>query len=117
LHDRLSAGFAVSFHFCGRKQAQERVESGRLAERDYKLEKWVIGLIGAELVLAVVAIIFGWVEGNKQMEILDKLNKSSAETAATLTALRQAQEASLATQKTTLDSIVAMNTALQDQLE
>jgi hypothetical protein len=100
-----------------RKQALERVESGKIADRDYKLEKWVIGLIGAELVLAVVAIIFGWVEGNKQMEVLDKLNKSSAETAATLTSLRQAQEASLATQKTTLDNIVAMNTALRDQLE
>lgn len=100
-----------------RKQAQERIDNARTAQRDYVLEKWVIGLIGAELVLAVLAIVFGWVEGNKQMEVLDKLNNSGAETAATLTAVRQAQEASLATQKTTLDNIVAMNTALQDQLD
>src|SRR5258708_7010184 len=100
-----------------RKQTQERTESGRIAQRDYSLEKWVIGLIGAELVLAVVAIVFGWVEGNKQMDVLDKLNKSSAETAATLTAVRQAQEASLDTQRYTLDNIVAMNNALQDEMD
>jgi hypothetical protein len=100
-----------------RKQTQERTESGRIAQRDYTLEKWVIGLIGAELVLAVVAIVFGWVEGNKQMNVLDKLNKSSAETATTLTAVRQAQEASLETQKHTLENIVAMNNALQDELD
>jgi hypothetical protein len=52
-----------------RKQAQERVDNARIAERDYVLEKWVIGLIGAELVLAISAIIFGWVEGNRQMAI------------------------------------------------
>ena len=65
-----------------RKQAQERIDNARTAQRDYVLEKWVIGLIGAELVLAVLAIVFGWVEGNKQMEVLDKLNNSGAETAA-----------------------------------
>lgn len=100
-----------------RKQAQEYAESERIARRDYKLELWVIVLIGAELVLAIVAIAVGWVEGNQQMGVLDKLNKSSAETAATLTAVRQAQEASLETQKHTLENIVAMNNALQDELD
>jgi hypothetical protein len=100
-----------------RVQAKERIESERIGKRDYRLELWVIGLIGAELVLAVVGIVFGWVEGNKQTKVLDQLNQSSAATAATLTALRQAQEASLETQRHTLENITAMNDALQDELD
>ncbi len=100
-----------------RKQARERLESEKIAQRDYKLELWVIGLIGAELVLAVVGIVFGWIEGHQQTKVLDQLNKSSAETAATLTAVRQAQEASLDTQKHTLENITAMNDALQDEMD
>lgn len=67
-----------------RSQEQERIESEKIAQRDYKLEKWVIWLIGAEIVLAVTAMIVGWIEGNKQLEVLDKLNQSSAATATTL---------------------------------
>jgi hypothetical protein len=100
-----------------RKQTQERVESGKIADRDYKLEKWVIWLIGAELVLAVVGLLFGWIEGAKQTKVLDQLNQSGAATAATLTALQKAQEASLDTQQHTLDNIITMNNALQDQLD
>jgi hypothetical protein len=100
-----------------RKQEQERIESEKIAQRDYKLELWVIGLIGAELLLAFVGIALGWVEGNKQMEVLDKLNQSAAATAATLTAVRQAQEASLDTQKHTLENIVAMNNSLRDEMD
>jgi hypothetical protein len=100
-----------------RKQAKERIESEKIAARDYKLELWVIGLIGAELLLALVGIIVGWVEGSKQMHVLDKLNKSGAETAATLTTLQKEQEAALETQKHTLENIVTMNDALQDEMD
>ena len=100
-----------------RRQAEERAENERVAKRDYKLELWVIWLIGAELLLAVVGLVFSWIEGSKQMNVIDKLNKSSAETAATLTAVRQAQEASLETQKRTLENIVAMNNSLQDEMD
>ncbi len=100
-----------------RKQAKERIESEKIAARDYKLELWVIGLIGAELLLALVGIIVGWVEGSKQMDVLDKLNKSGAETAATLTTLQKEQEAALETQKHTLENIVAMNDTLQDEMD
>jgi hypothetical protein len=72
-------------------------------------------LIGAELVIALLAIVFGWIEGAQQTRVLDKLNRSSAETAAT--AVRQAQEASLETQKHTLENITAMNDALQQQTD
>lgn len=100
-----------------RRQGKERIEGERIAARDYKLELWVIGLIGAELVLAVVGILFGWIEGAKQTKVLGQLNQSGAATAATLTALQKAQEASLNTQQHTLDNIIKMNNALQDQLD
>jgi hypothetical protein len=100
-----------------RKQAKERIESEKIAARDYKLELWVIGLIGAELLLALVGIVVGWVEGSKQMDVLDKLNKSSAETAATLTTLQKEQEAALETQRHTLENIVTINDALQDEMD
>jgi hypothetical protein len=100
-----------------RKQAKERMESEQIAARDYKLELWVIGLIGAELLLALVGVVVGWVEGSKQMDVLDKLNKSGAETAATLTTLQKEQEAALETQKHTLENIVTMNDALQDEMD
>jgi hypothetical protein len=100
-----------------REQARERTASAKIARRDYKLELWVIGLIGAELVLAILGLIFGWVEEKKHIVVLNNLNQSSAATAATLTAVRQAQEASLDTQKHTLDNIVAVNNALQDEMD
>jgi hypothetical protein len=100
-----------------REQARERAESARSAQRDYKLEIWVIVLIGAELVLAIVGIGFGWVEGSKQTRVLDQLNKNSAATAATLSTVQTEQAASLETQKRTLENIVAMNDELQDELD
>jgi len=100
-----------------RKQLRDRIENERIAARDYKLELWVIGLIGAELLLAFVGIIVGWVEGSKQMDVLDKMNKSGADTVATLTTLQKEQEAALETEKHTLENITAMNDALQDETD
>ena len=100
-----------------REQAKERIKSEKIAVRDYKLELWVIGLIGAELLLAFVGIIVGWVEGSKQMDVLDTLNKSSGETAARLATLQKEQEAALDTQKHTLENIVTMNDALQEEMD
>ncbi len=95
----------------------DRRDSTQIAQRDYKLEVWVIVLIGLELVLAIAAIVAGWVENKNQQNVLDQLNKSGAETARTLTAVREAQEASVETQKHTLENLVAMNSALQDEMD
>jgi hypothetical protein len=48
-----------------RKQVQERTESAKIAQRDYKLEISVIVLSGAELVLAIVGIVVERVEGKR----------------------------------------------------
>jgi cell division protein FtsB len=96
-----------------RLQAAERASSARHAKRDFGMESLVILLISAELAFAYV----GWREGKNQQEVFDELNKSSAETAKTLTAVREAQEASLETQKHTLEKLAAMNSALQDEMD
>jgi len=96
-----------------RLQAAERASSAWHAKRDFGMESLVILLIGAELAFAYV----GWREGKNQQKVFDQLNKSSAETARTLTAVREAQEASLETQKHTLENLVAMNSALQDEMD
>jgi len=96
-----------------RLQTAERASSAWHAKRDFGMESLVILLIGAELAFAYV----GWREGKNQQKVFDQLNKSSAETARTLTAVREAQEASLETQKHTLDNLVAMNSALQDEMD
>jgi hypothetical protein len=67
--------------------------------------------------LAVVGIVIGWVKGSKQMEVLDKLNQSSAATAATLTAVRQAQEASLTTPEEHARQHHGDDDALQEQID
>jgi hypothetical protein len=107
-----------------RKLAQARADEASIADRDYRLEKWVIVLIGAELVIAVLGIFLGWIEGDKQMkilnkqtEVLDKLNQSSAATASVLNDVRRAQEASLETQRNTLGNMVAMNREMQDEMD
>jgi hypothetical protein len=81
------------------------------------MEVAVIVLIGLELILAIFGIWLGYREGKQQTEALNNLNKSSGETAQTLTAVRQAQEASLDTQKHTLENIVAMNNSLRDEMD
>ena len=51
------------------------------------------------------------------MEVLDKLNQSSAATAATLTAVRQAQEASLTTPEEHARQHHGDDDALQEQID
>src|SRR5215467_3952141 len=96
-----------------RAQERERNENARIARRDFWMEIAVIVLIGAELIVAEMAY-FG---ESKQMAVLDQLNRSSGETADTLTAVRKAQEASVETQQHTLGNIMAMNDAVQDQID
>jgi len=120
------------------------IRDGEMADRSFKMEIWVIVLIGIEILIGVGGIAFGFIEGNKQATILDDMKKSTAATAATLQTqgtifdtingntaetaktmekLQKAQDASLtaqqnslATLKDTLKSIGLMDVALQQQL-
>jgi hypothetical protein len=93
-----------------REHGKERAENAKIADRDYKLEKWVIVLIGIEIFLSVVGLILSYVEGAKQMDALNSLNQSTATTATNVSHLAQAQAEQLKTQRSTLD-------AMQNQLE
>jgi hypothetical protein len=52
-----------------------------LAERSHKMEKGVIWLIGAEFLLALVGLVYGYIEGSKQQNVLEQMGKNTNETA------------------------------------
>jgi len=74
----------------------------RIAERDFRLEKWVISLISAEIVLSLIFGFLGLWEGWKQGKALDRqvvvlshMDTSTAATSDSLQKLVAAQDASL----------------------
>jgi hypothetical protein len=123
----------------------ERRENAIIAERDFgmattshKMEKWVIVLIGIELLVAAGSLVYGVYEGNKQQtvleqmgsntgatagilktqgEVLDKTNTNTHDTVEAVGKLQSLQNDSLAAQKKTLVSIGKMNEALQKELD
>jgi len=109
-----------------------------MANRSYTMEKSVIGLIGLEIIIAIVGLWYGIHEGNKQQKVLEDMGKNTATTAAILKTqgevldkvntnthdtveafgkLQQVQNDSLGAQKNTLRSIGKMNGALQQELD
>ena len=75
-------------------QEMDRRDSSRIARRDWWLEIVVIFLIGIEIVLSVVGIIFAVREGNAQAKlvqaqtgILTSLQQSSSDTVGALKGL------------------------------
>ena len=99
-----------------RAQADERDEHEKIAKRDYKLEIWVIFLIGVEILLSIAGIAIGYREGAKQTSVLDalkvsvdSLNQSTSRTADNVVKLTQAQSDALDTQK---QSLAAMKNQL-----
>jgi hypothetical protein len=108
-----------------------------LAERSHKMEKGVIWLIGAELLLALVGLVYGYIESGKQQRVLEQMGKNTHDTAVILSGqgevlgkmntnthdtvdavgkLQTVQNESLGAQKETLKSIGKMNASLQNQL-
>jgi len=101
----------------------DRRHDAKIARRDFLMELIVIALILLEVIIGVGGIAYSVVEGNKQAEILDRMDKS---TAATATATRgvntssQDQAAKLKTladeQTKSLASLGQMNDKLQSSL-
>jgi hypothetical protein len=108
-----------------------------LAERSHKMEKGVIWLIGAELLLALVGLVYGYIESSKQQKVLEQMGTNTHDTARILSEqgdvlgkmntnthdtvdavgkLQKVQNESLDAQKNTLRSIGKMNESLQQQL-
>ncbi len=87
-------------------------QDARIAERDFRLEKWVIGLISVEIVLSFIFGFLGLWEGRKQGNALDRqvsvlshMDTTSAETAKELTALQRTTELMNATLQLQLDAL------------
>jgi hypothetical protein len=109
-----------------------------LAERSHKMEWSVIGLIGLEIIIALVGLGYGIHEGNEQQKVWEQMGKNTQDAARILSSqggilsnmnanthdtvdavgkLQGVQNNSLAAQKDTLSSIGRMNKQLQQQLD
>jgi hypothetical protein len=61
-----------------RRQADvERQEDWRIASRSHRIELIIIGLIGLEIIIALVAIWLGFKEGKEQAVILERIEKAA----------------------------------------
>jgi hypothetical protein len=122
----------------------DRRENAAVADRDFrmavrsdKMEIWVIALIGLEILLSVVGLVYAVHEGNKQQTVLEQMGKNTGDTAQILQGqgkllqtmitnthdtvdavgkLQTVQDDSLTAQKSTLSSVGRMNQVLQQEL-
>jgi hypothetical protein len=87
-----------------------------IQERDRRHDSW-ISFRDLILELVIIALI-GWEvhEGNKQYDLLQTMNANTAATVTAVKNLQQAQDASLDTLKDTLQSINSLNDAAQKEL-
>jgi hypothetical protein len=95
----------------------DRRHDARVARRDFRMELIVIGLIALELIVGVLGIVFGIVEGNKQATILNHMDKSTGATAES-SGIQASGVLDLAKQQErSLDSLRNMNDNLQASLQ
>jgi hypothetical protein len=101
----------------------DRRESAKVAERDfnmakrsYKMEVWVIVLIGLELASALVALWYGVHEGNKQQSVLEHMKQSAAVTATAMGTAANSLQTLTDAQGKSLIRLNEMNEKLQASL-
>jgi hypothetical protein len=81
----------------------------KMAKRSFKLEVWVIVLIGIEILLSIVGLWYGIREGNKQVAVLSQLNTSATATAKASEVQADALPKLVEEQKNSLSSLSDMN--------
>jgi len=89
----------------------------KMAKRSFKLEVWVIVLIGIEIVLSIVGLWYGIREGNKQVAVLSQLNTSATATAKASEVQADALPKLVEEQRNSLSSLSDMNSKLQGSLK
>lgn len=94
-----------------------RRHDARTSRRDFWMEVGVIGLITIEIVISLVALRIGIRDGKAQTLVLEHMENSTGATADTLRTLQTEQKESLDTQKTSLQTIQQMNSAVQGSLK
>lgn len=103
-----------------RKRADEVADRDRkrneeIAERDFKLERWVMWLIGAEIVLSIIFGVGGIVEGWKQGQALDGQVGVLKHMDATTVTTAEAMEAARDSLKSLADAQAASLKILQEE--
>ena len=91
----------------GRKRDEE------VANRDFRLEIWVIVLIGIEIILSGVGIWLGIREGNQQAQVLSNIEKSTSDSAGAMSAAKTSLEILAGSQTQSLGHLKQMDDSLQ----
>jgi hypothetical protein len=89
---------ALTWRQSERTAERDRARNEEIAERDHKLEVWVLRLIGIEILLSVIGLWAGYQQGkvmDKQTAALTHMDASTTDTAALLKTLTDAQAKSL----------------------
>jgi hypothetical protein len=98
-----------------RKRDEQVAERDKqLSERSYKLEKWVLWLIGAEIVLSILGIVIGAWEGHAQSQVLDNISTSTSASASAMSAASTSLNTLAAQQTASVGQLQQMNTNLQN---
>jgi hypothetical protein len=102
----------------------DRRNESKISRRDFRMELTVIALILLEVIIGIGGIVFGIVEGNKQVEILNRMNASTAATATATQGVNTASQdqatklKNLSDEQTkSLDSLREMNDKLQSSVK
>jgi hypothetical protein len=93
--------------------AVARKEDERVGSRDYKLEVWVIVLIGIEIILSIVGIWIGIREGNQQARVLSNIEQSTKNSAQAMLAAKSSLETLASSQTNSLGHLKQMDSSLQ----
>lgn len=94
----------------GRKRDEE------VARRDYRLEIWVIFLIGIEIILSVVGMGIGISEAGQQSRVLSDIQISTKNATSAMTASSDSLQKLAEEQSASLDRLRQMNESLQESL-
>jgi hypothetical protein len=107
-----------------RRQAErtadrDRARNEEIAQRDFRLERVVVLLIGAELLLSVIGLWAGYQQGkliDKQTTALVHMDGSTASTATAMTAASTSLKTLAEDQEKSIDRLNQMNEILRDSL-
>jgi hypothetical protein len=96
--------------------AVARKRDEEVANRDLKLEIWVIILIGVEILLSIVGIGIGIREANQQSVVLSNIQKSTKDSANAMSAASTSLQSIADEQTASRDALTQMNANLQQSL-
>jgi hypothetical protein len=97
--------------------AVARKKDAKVSDRDFRLEIWVIVLIGVEILLSIVGIAVEIREGNQQARVLSNIETSTKDSAGAMSAAKTSLEILAASQTKSLSHLQQMDHSLQSSQE